>query len=116
MPWVLWTWRASFIDVESQTAHVRTRLYFTSESHMHALLNTLRLWRGEVVSGKVVPAQSAKSSGVSFDVHMPGVVCADRRMYPSSAVLVWRFLIIHRSWITCHTWCSGTLVLCCLVF
>jgi hypothetical protein len=39
----------SFIDMESLTAHVRTRLYFTSESHVHSLINSLRLWSKEDV-------------------------------------------------------------------
>ncbi len=39
----------SFINMESLTAHVRTRLYFTSESHVHSLLNSLRLWSREGV-------------------------------------------------------------------
>lgn len=30
-------------DVHSKHRHVRTRLYFTSESHMHALVNVLRI-------------------------------------------------------------------------
>lgn len=29
-------------DVNSPLRHVRTRIYFTSESHMHSLLNVLR--------------------------------------------------------------------------
>ncbi|EDQ88512.1 uncharacterized protein MONBRDRAFT_37460 [Monosiga brevicollis MX1] len=32
----------SFIKVRSPNRHVRTRLYFTSESHIHALVNVLR--------------------------------------------------------------------------
>lgn len=44
-------------DINSPFRHVRTRIYFTSESHMHSLLNVLRFshmgewgwlaWRGE---------------------------------------------------------------------
>jgi hypothetical protein len=30
--------------VKSPSRHVRTRLYFTSESHVHALVNTLKYW------------------------------------------------------------------------
>eukprot|EP00045_Choanoeca_perplexa_P014496 m.170651 g.170651 ORF g.170651 m.170651 type:complete len:1136 (-) comp16695_c0_seq3:167-3574(-) len=33
----------SFIQVRSPERHVRTRLYFTSESHIHALVNLLRV-------------------------------------------------------------------------
>lgn len=29
-------------DINSPFRHVRTRIYFTSESHMHSLLNVLR--------------------------------------------------------------------------
>ncbi len=29
-------------DINSPLRHVRTRIYFTSESHMHSLINVLR--------------------------------------------------------------------------
>lgn len=31
-------------EVKTPTRHVRTRLYFTSESHVHALVNTIKYW------------------------------------------------------------------------
>lgn len=34
----------SYNKIKSPTRHVRTRLYFTSESHVHSLLNSLRHW------------------------------------------------------------------------
>lgn len=33
---------AGYVEVKSPQRHVRTRLYFTSESHVHALVNVLR--------------------------------------------------------------------------
>ena len=35
---------AGYGEVKTPTRHVRTRLYFTSESHVHALVNTLKYW------------------------------------------------------------------------
>eukprot|EP00884_Botryococcus_braunii_P003824 jgi/Botrbrau1/13442/Bobra.0082s0046.1 len=49
-------------DVNSPLRHVRTRIYFTSESHMHSLLNVLRfctLGRDEVgVNGGLVSEEA----------------------------------------------------------
>ena len=59
--------------VNSPERHVRTRLYFTSESHIHSLVNVLRYGYGAVASspraeedpapGSVVAASTTSSSG-----------------------------------------------------
>lgn len=40
--------------------HVRTRLYFTSESHLHSLLNSLRYAHLNVEAKSEVPRLEAK--------------------------------------------------------
>lgn len=62
---------SSFIDMESLTAHVRTRLYFTSESHVHSLINSLRLWSKEDVRRHPTPAPAFLS------LHLPTTPCLE---------------------------------------
>eukprot|EP00965_Chrysotila_dentata_P193136 6175571-Pleurochrysis_carterae.AAC.1 len=50
-------------DVRSRQRHVRTRLYFTSESHIHSLFNVLR-WGADVVH-----AQDGRSDAASDGVN-----------------------------------------------
>lgn len=49
-------------EIKTPTRHVRTRLYFTSESHVHALINTLKYWRR---SGSDAPGASAAASAAA---------------------------------------------------
>jgi len=55
-------------DVKSPQRHVRTRLYFTSESHIHSLFNVLR-WGSEVshMSGDTVPSIFSEEARAKFD-------------------------------------------------
>src|SRR5690606_7274188 len=45
------------MGIKSSERHVRTRLYFTSESHIHSTLNVLRL-RGQVEPNLPIPHKS----------------------------------------------------------
>jgi hypothetical protein len=46
----------------SVTAHVRTRLYFTSESHVQSLVNALRCWSMDEVTHAVLQLYPHRSS------------------------------------------------------
>lgn len=70
----------SFIKVKSPDRHVRTRLYFSSESHVHALLNVLRV--GEI--GQYCNRRSADRKRLSLEQkngshpHAPPALMASR--------------------------------------
>ncbi|KAG8470288.1 hypothetical protein KFE25_008709 [Diacronema lutheri] len=55
-------------DVRSPQRHVRTRLYFTSESHIHSLFNVLR-WGSDVshMSGDTVSSIFSDEARAAFD-------------------------------------------------
>lgn len=49
-------------DINSPLRHVRTRIYFTSESHMHSLINVLRFAH---LCKRTLPPDSCLSVSVS---------------------------------------------------
>jgi hypothetical protein len=53
-------------DVRSAARHVRTRLYFTSESHMHSLLNVLAHGAAVAVGDAQVPSIFSPSAHATF--------------------------------------------------
>ena len=56
-------------DINSPFRHVRTRIYFTSESHMHSLLNVLRFCQlGELRGPLHVPGLACQAVGPAVDV------------------------------------------------
>ena len=55
-------------DINSPLRHVRTRIYFTSESHVHSLINVLRYAH----IGVPLHHFRAVAGSMSFDVSMQG--------------------------------------------
>lgn len=58
---------AGYGEVKSPLRHVRTRLYFTSESHVHGIVNTLKHWAAspEVLASRLPARAEAANSDTS---------------------------------------------------
>jgi inositol-hexakisphosphate/diphosphoinositol-pentakisphosphate 1-kinase len=54
-------------DINSPLRHVRTRIYFTSESHIHALINILRFAEVDGVSLLSDEARAMLAQTTEFD-------------------------------------------------
>lgn len=51
---------AGYNTIKSVNRHVRTRLYFTSESHVHSLVNAFRYVGDNLPSGSFLSQESSK--------------------------------------------------------
>jgi inositol-hexakisphosphate/diphosphoinositol-pentakisphosphate 1-kinase len=73
-------------DINSPLRHVRTRIYFTSESHIHSLINILR---HEHLGGKrlLSPSACAMLDETTECDYLTQIVI---RMYESKLVRTWR--------------------------
>ena len=61
-------------DINSPLRHVRTRIYFTSESHVHSLINVLRYCQ-------LGTSAASPSPILSLKVHTTAPVTAGRPMF-----------------------------------
>ena len=57
---------AGYGAIKTPTRHVRTRLYFTSESHVHAVVNTLKYWGFSPLGGNAAPPSALSQPSPSL--------------------------------------------------
>jgi inositol hexakisphosphate/diphosphoinositol-pentakisphosphate kinase len=66
-------------DINSTSRHVRTRVYFTSESHMHALINVVRYAHLCDSSAAAAGAAAADGDAAAAPLPPPGAAPVSRR-------------------------------------
>jgi len=77
---------ASLADIKSAHRRVRTRLYFTSESHIQALMNVLRYCHVDLGSADGLHTGSGSEENAQAAVagSVDGIVCADAEQHLNS--------------------------------